>query len=105
VANDFDRYVLAIFRGGLGYSVREEGFAAIENVAPHYQHDRLRTHGNYAHAWDHGRQLDYERHADLRGPRRDALDEAATTLAAGKSYEIDKVTLTEENLRRLRLSA
>jgi len=33
----------------------------------------------------------------------DALDEAARTLAAGKSYGIHKIVLTEEELGRLGL--
>jgi hypothetical protein len=41
----------------------------------------------------------------IAGIRPDALEEAATTLAAGKSYGIYKVMLTEENLRRMGLSA
>jgi hypothetical protein len=41
----------------------------------------------------------------IAGIRPDALEEAATTLAAGKSYGIYKVMLTKEDLRRLGLSA
>jgi hypothetical protein len=39
------------------------------------------------------------------GIRPAALEEASTTLAAGKSHGIYKVMLTEEDLRRLGLSA
>jgi hypothetical protein len=41
----------------------------------------------------------------IAGIRPAALEEASTTLAAGKSYGIYKVMLTEEDLRRLGLSA
>jgi hypothetical protein len=41
----------------------------------------------------------------IAGIRPDALEEAASALAAGKPYGIYKVMLTEEDLRRLGLSA
>jgi hypothetical protein len=40
----------------------------------------------------------------VAGIQPDVLDEAASALAAGKSYGIYKVMLTEEGLRRLGLS-
>jgi hypothetical protein len=41
----------------------------------------------------------------IAGIRPDALGEAASALAAGKSHGIYKVMLTEDDLRRLGLSA
>jgi hypothetical protein len=41
----------------------------------------------------------------IPGMRPDALKEAASALAAGKPYRIYRVMLTEEDLRRLGLSA